>query len=149
MRESSSSLLSLDVRFIHRVLVTTAWVGAVVFLCLAGYRGLPASFAWAVGVLIGEADLAALHALIREVMGARRRLALICLGFVKFVVIYGLGAAALILLRVSPWLFLAGFSLFLVVASLKILGRFVLSAAPRKYAGCHPTDPRQGNGDIG
>lgn len=126
--DSAGHWLDLGPDFVRRVLITTAWVGTVGFLCVAVYIGLRQGAAWAAGVALGAGDLYLLNALIREAMRGRRRRALVLLGFLKFAGIYALGALLLFGLRLAPWSLLAGFSLFLAVALLKVLGRLVLAS---------------------
>ncbi len=127
---AGSGLLDLGPSFIRRVLWTTLWVGAVAFLCIAVYIGLRQAASWGVGVALGMADLFLLDALIREAVGRRRPRALVVLGVCKFGAIYAAGVLLLWKARLSPWPLLAGFSLFLAIALLKVLGRLVLSAPP-------------------
>ncbi len=110
------------------MLVTTGWVGAVAFLCIAVYIGLPSAAAWIAGVALGVSELFLLDALIREAIGARRRAALVIYGTCKFAGIYAAGAVGLFVLHLGPWYLLAGFTLFLAIALLKVLGRMILSA---------------------
>jgi hypothetical protein len=124
------SWLDLGPTFIRRILVSTLWVGIVGFLCIAVYIGVRSGLAWAVGVALGMADLALLDALIREALGRQRKLALAVYGVLKFGVIYAAGALLLFRVRLAPWPLLIGFSLFLGIALLKVLGRLVLASAP-------------------
>lgn len=125
--ETAARWLDLGPTFARRILVTTAWVGLVVFLCIAVYFGLPNAAAWIAGVALGSADLFLLDALIREVVGARRRSALAVYGLLKFLGIYAAGAVCLFVLHLKPWTLLAGFTLFLAIALLKVFGRLLLS----------------------
>ncbi len=119
--------LDLGPDFIRRVLVTTAWVGGLGFLCLAVYLGIRQAASWGAGAALGAADLYLLDALIREAIRGRRRGVLVLLGFLKFAGVYAVGALLLFALHLAPWFLLAGFSLFLVVALLKVLGRLLLA----------------------
>jgi hypothetical protein len=119
--------LDLGPTFIRRTAITTVWLGGIAFLAIGVYLGLSRALAFLAGVALGIADLLLLHALIHEALFLKR-LSLLAIHFAgKFVAIYGLGAIAIVLLRLSPWYLLAGFSIFLVVAILKVLGRLVLS----------------------
>ena len=80
------------------------------------------------GVALGLADLSLINGLIREATGRQRRLILAVLFVLKTIVLYIAGAVALFLLHLNPFFLLAGFSLFLVIVVLKILGRLVLSS---------------------
>jgi hypothetical protein len=124
--ETAARWLDLGPTFVRRVLVTTTWVGAIAFLCVAVYLGLSKAWAWLAGAALGAADLFLLDALVREAVGARRRSALVTYGILKFAGIYAAGAVFLLVLHLKPWVFLAGFTLFLAVALLKVLGRVVL-----------------------
>ncbi len=128
--ESAAGWLDLGPTFIRRVLLTTLWVGLVGFLCIAVYIGIRSGLAWGVGVALGMADLALLDALIQEALGRQRKLALAIYGVLKFGVIYAAGALLLFRFRLAPWPLLIGFSLFLGIALLKVLGRLVLTSAP-------------------
>jgi hypothetical protein len=110
------------------VLITTAWLGAVCFLCIGFYIGLAMAVAWAAGVAFGIADLTLINGLIREATGRQRRSILAILFVLKTVVLYAVGAVALFLLELNPFFLVAGFSLFLVVIVLKVLGRLLLSS---------------------
>jgi len=128
--ESAAGMLDLGPTFIRRVLITTLWVGAISFLCVAVYVGLRSAVSWGIGVALGMADLALLDALLREAMGRRRTKALVIYGILKFGAIYATGALILFKARLAPWPLLIGFSLFLAIAIMKVLGRVVLSAPP-------------------
>jgi len=115
--------------FVRRVLITTSWLGVLVALCVAVYIGLPKAAAWGAGLLLGIANLLSLNGLFKEMLrpaGGRTK-ALIAYVALKFPAIYLAGALALIKLRLDPLYLLAGFSLFLAVSLLKVLGRLVLS----------------------
>jgi len=127
--ETAARWLDLGPTFVRRVLVTTGWVGLISFLCIAVYIGLPQAGAWIAGVVLGAAELFILDALIREAIGPRRRAALVAYGLLKFAGIYAVGAACLFALHMRPWFLLAGFSLFLAIALLKVLGRMLLSTS--------------------
>lgn len=127
--ESSGSWLDLNAGFIRRVLITTAWLGAVSFLCLSVYAGAGKGAAWACGVALGIADLFLLDMLLRELIGRRRKGSLAAYGLLKFVGVYAGGAVALFTFRLPLWFFLGGFSLFLGVVLLKVLGRLLLSTS--------------------
>ena len=114
--------------FVRRVLITTAWLGTVCFLCVGFYIGLGMAIAWVAGVALGLADLSLINGLIREATGSQRRSILAVLFALKTVVLYAVGAVALFLLDLNPFFLLAGFSLFLVVIVLKVLGRLLLSS---------------------
>lgn len=126
--ESAASWLDLGPTFIRRVLITTLWVGLIAFLCISIYIGLRSGLSWIVGVALGMADLALLDGLLREAIGRRRKAALLIYGVLKFGAIYAVGALLLFRLRLAPWPLLIGFSLFLGVALLKVLGRLLLTA---------------------
>ena len=125
--ESAAGWLDLGPTFIRRVLITTLWVGVVGFLCIAVYIGFRSGFSWAVGVALGMADIALLDALLREAIGRRRKVALVIYGILKFGAIYAAGALLLFRARLAPWPLLIGFSLFLAIALLKVLGRLLLT----------------------
>lgn len=126
--DSAGHWLDLGPDFIRRVLLTTAWVGGIGFLCIAAYVGIRQGAAWAAGVALGAGDLYLLSALIREALRGRRRWALVLFGFLKFAGVYAVGGLFLFGLRLAPWFLLAGFSLFLGIALLKVLGRLVLAS---------------------
>lgn len=137
--ESAGGWFDLGPGFIRRVLITTGWLGAVSFLCVASYVGIRPGASYLAGVIIGSADLFLLDALLREVIGPRRRWALALYGIAKFAVVYGVGAVLLLCLHLRAWYMLAGFSLFLLVILLKILGLLLLNtpamSRERKGAG--------------
>lgn len=126
--EGAARWLDLGATFVRRVLITTGWVGALAGLCIAVYLGPPQAAAWAAGVGLGAAELFLLDSLIREAIGARRRPVLIFLGLLKFAGIYAAGGLGLFVLHLRPWYLLGGFTLFLAIALLKVLGRILLSA---------------------
>jgi hypothetical protein len=126
--EGAARWLDLGPTFVRRVLITTGWVGALATICIAVYAGLPHAAAWIAGVALGVAELFLLDALIRETIGARRRSMLVIYGILKFAGIYAVGAAALFALHLKPWFLLSGFTLFLAIAILKVLGRLLLTA---------------------
>jgi hypothetical protein len=109
-------------------MITTAWVGGVAFVCLGVYAGLPGAGAWIAGVALGMLDLYFLNALLLEAIGRRRKPALALFGFMKFVAIYAIGSILLFVVHLRPWFVLTGFSLFLAIIFLKIVGRLVLTA---------------------
>ena len=125
--------------FVRRVLITTAWLGAVCLICIGFYVGWAPAMAWIAGVALGTTDLLLINALIAEAITLRRKAVLALYFALKTVVLYAIGAIALFQLHLSPLFLLAGFSLFLVVVFLKILGRLVLSSrwmmSERKGAG--------------
>jgi hypothetical protein len=142
--------LDLGPTFIRRVLITTLWVGAVAFLCIGVYVGLRSGISWAIGVALGMADLALLDALLKEAIHRRRTKSLVLFGTLKFGAIYAAGALLLLEAGLSPWPLLAGFSLFLAIALLKVLGRLVLSSTPLMREREGPGGPflRQAPGTI-
>lgn len=138
---SAYRLGELDPRFIRRVLWTTAWFGGVAFICIAAYANLPKGLAWGAGVILGLANLFFLDGLIAEMLRPEGGRAGVLIAYVllKFPAVYVVGAAALIRFRLDPVFVLAGFSTFLLVALLKVLGRLLLTsrwlARERKGAG--------------
>ena len=126
--EGAARWLDLGPTFVRRVLITTGWVGAVASICIAVYVGIPHAAAWTAGVALGVAEIFLLDALIREAIGARRRSVLAVYGVLKFAGIYAVGAIGLFVLHLEPWYLLSGFTLFLAIALLKVLGRLLLSA---------------------
>lgn len=126
--EGAARWLDLGPTFVRRVLITTGWFGAVAFLCIAVYLGLPQAIAWVAGVALGVAELFLLDALIREATGTRRRSVLAVLAILKFAGIYAAGAVGLFVFHLKPWYLLSGFTLFLAIALLKVLGRLLLCA---------------------
>lgn len=127
--KTATSWLDLGPGFVRRVMITTIWFGAVSFLLLGFYIGLFPAAAWIVGVALGIADLALIDLLIREAIGERRRRVIAVYFVLKTVVLYAAGAAALLWLNLNPFFLLAGFTLFLAVALLKVLGRLALSTS--------------------
>lgn len=126
--DAASRWLDLGPDFIRRVLITTAWVGGVVFVCLGLYAGLPGAGAWIAGVALGMLDLFVLNALLLEAIGKRRTWALVTFGALKFAAVYAIGIVLLFVVHLRPWFVLTGFSLFLAIVFLKIVGRLVLNA---------------------
>lgn len=114
--------------FVRRVLVTTAWLGAVCLACIGFYVGWAPAMAWIAGVALGIADLLLINALIAEAITLQRRPILAVYFVLKTVALYAIGAIAMFRLHLNPVFLLAGFSLFLVVVFLKILGRLALSS---------------------
>ena len=125
--QTATNWLDLGPGFVRRVMITTTWFGAVSFLFLGFYIGLIPAAAWIAGVALGVADLALIDLLIRETMDARRRRVIAAYFALKTVVLYAVGAVALFWLKLNPFFLLAGFTLFLIVAVLKVVGRLVLS----------------------
>ncbi len=117
--------------FIRRVLLTTAWLGGISFLCLAVYLDLHKAVSWTAGVALGIANLLFLNGLVKEMLrptGGRPRV-LLLYALLKFPAVYLIGAAALIRFDLHPLFVLGGFSLFLAVAFLKVLGRLLLGTS--------------------
>lgn len=126
--DAASRWLDLGPNFIRRVLITTAWVGGLIFICLGVYLGLPKAGAWIAGVALGMLDLFLLNQLLLEAIGQRRKAALVTYGVLKFAAVYAIGAVLLFVAHLKPWFLLTGFTLFLAVIFLKIAGRLVLTA---------------------
>jgi hypothetical protein len=114
--------------FVRRVLITTSWLGAACFVCIGFYVGWPQSISWLSGVFLGLADLFLINALIHETITLQRKSVLAIYFVLKTVVLYVIGAVALFRLHLSPLFLLTGFSLFLLVVLLKVLGRMALSS---------------------
>lgn len=126
--DAASRWLDLGPDFIRRVMITTAWVGGVAFICLGVYAGLPNAGAWIAGVALGMLDLFFLNGLLLEAISQRRKAALLIYGFLKFAGVYAIGIVLLFVAHLKPWFLLTGFSLFLAIILLKILGRLLLTA---------------------
>lgn len=130
--DAAFRLAELGPGFVRRILVTTLWVGAIAFVSVGVYLGIPKALAWGSGLILGLANLWLLDGFLREMLrpdGARVR-SLVIFALLKFPAIYLLGAAALVRGRLDPLFVLCGFSLFLVVALLKVLGRLTLTVSP-------------------
>lgn len=115
---------------IRRILVACAWFGAVVALGCWVCLGWEWALGLAGGVVIGAANLVFLAALIRRIMIAERRkparIALVMAA--KIIVVYG-GLAALLVWKVPPILgVVSGFTLVLIVITLKAVGRALLGS---------------------
>jgi len=115
---------------IRRILVTSAWFGAsaaVAAWLLLGWRW---ALGFAGGALIGAANLIFLAVLARLVItpGKRNLPSIAAVLSIKFLAVYG-GLAGLLLWRFVPTLaVVCGFSLVLVVITLKAAGRALLSS---------------------
>lgn len=149
--KTSSRWLDLGPTFVRRVLVTTVWLGVLVSVLLSFYAGRAPAAAFAVGAAIGACGLFLLERLVREIFGGGRKSRLALLLAAKFGLLYAAGAWALIGLDLKPLPFLFGFSLFLLVASLKVAGRLVLSTRWMQTRRDGPGGPflRQGPGSRG
>lgn len=113
---------------IRRVLVTSAWFGAVVALVAWVYLGWPWALGFAGGLAIGMANLYFLATLAQLVLTTERRSKSAIAGVfaLKALVVYG-GLAGLLLWDTPPALsVVAGFSAVLLVIVLKAVGRALL-----------------------
>ncbi|MCK4304975.1 MAG: hypothetical protein KAY24_12125, partial [Candidatus Eisenbacteria sp.] len=114
---------------VRRILISSTWFGAVVILAAWVYFGWPWALGFAGGVLVGGGNLFFLAALIREIITTQKRnfqrIALLLA--IKVMVVYG-GLAVLLIWKVPPVLsVVAGFSLVLVVITLRAVGRELLA----------------------
>ncbi len=119
-----------DLRFIRRIVLTSAWTGALVALLVWTAVGWAWALGFAGGAIIGILNLIFLTALTREVVRTGKRSAgrIAALLAVKIPLIYG-GLAALLLWRVLPIAAVViGFPLVLVVIVLKVAGRALLTS---------------------
>jgi hypothetical protein len=114
-------------RAIRRILLTAAWLGALVTLAAWVHLGWPWALGFVGGALIGGGNLILLTALAHELLTREKRIPLRIAMLVgaKLIILYG-GLAALLLWKLPPVLsVLAGFSLVLIVAVLKAGGQIL------------------------
>ncbi len=124
-----------DLRYVRRIALTSAWLGALAALLLWVAAGSRWALGFAGGAALGVANLLLLSALIRAivVLGRRDRRRIAWLLAIKVPLVYG-GLAALLLSRFAPPASVViGFSLFLAVIVLKAIGRLITG---REGAGC-------------
>jgi hypothetical protein len=117
-------------RDIRTILVTSAWFGGVVTIAAWVYFDWSWALGFASGALVGAANLVFLTALVREVVTPRKRkpARIASLLATKMVVVYG-GLAALLLWKRLPTVsVVVGFSLVLIVITLKTAGRALLTS---------------------
>jgi hypothetical protein len=133
-----------DMDVIRRLLITTAFLAVLIALVLWAYAG----WGWAVGLaggaILGMANIVFLTALVREIVtpGERCRGRIAALIAIKVPVVCG-GLIALLIWRALPITgVVIGFSLILIVITLKAAGRALL--------GCGLfSDPRQPRHEAG
>lgn len=114
---------------IRRILLTSTWFGAIAALAAWVFLGWRWALGFAGGALIGAANLLFLTVLARMVIvpGRRNLPSIAAVLSIKFLAVYG-GLAGLLLWRFVPTLaVVCGFSLVLVVITLKAAGRALLS----------------------
>lgn len=126
--QSATSWPDLGPTFIRRVAITTGWVGLIAALCLSVYAGIFPALSFLAGVVLGIADLLLLQGLIREALLAKRKLLIAVYFLMKFLVLYAIGGILLFVLHLAPLYLIIGFSLFLAIVLLKVLGRLLLSS---------------------
>jgi hypothetical protein len=127
-----------DYAFVRRVLITSAWLGALVVLVGGVYLGTRWGLGFAGGALVGAANLVFLTVLVRETvrLGKRRYGRILAILALKIPIVYG-GLAGLLIWRVPATVAVVlGFSLPLIVITLKAAGRAIfqsglLGRAPR------------------
>ncbi len=115
---------------IRRILVTTAWFGGVLALIAGALLGWAWALGFAAGTLVGAANLLFLALLARLVLVSGRRNVprILAVLSIKVLIVYG-GLAALLLWKTPPTVpVVLGFSLVLIVITLKAAGRALLSS---------------------
>lgn len=115
---------------IRRILITTAWLGALVALVAWVYFGWPWALGFAGGTLVGMSNIFFLSLLSQMILttGKRNKGAIAAVVALKILVVYG-GLAALLLWHLPSALsVVAGFSVVLLVIVLKAAGRAMLDA---------------------
>ncbi|MBP6875378.1 MAG: hypothetical protein KBD56_04855 [Candidatus Eisenbacteria bacterium] len=119
-----------DLSFVRRVLVTTAWLGALIALAAAVYRGWYWALSFSGGAVIGALNLVFLTVLVREVvrLGQRRWGTILSVLALKMPLVYGGLALLLIWRKTNAAAVMIGFSLPLVVIVLKAAGRALVQS---------------------
>ncbi len=115
---------------VRRILLTSAWLGALATLAAWAFLGGRWALGFAGGALIGSANLVFLTVLARMVIvpGKRNLPSIAAVLSIKLIAVYG-GLAGLLLWRFVPTLaVVCGFSLVLVVITLKAAGRALLAS---------------------
>ncbi len=116
---------------VRRILITCSWFGALIALGAWALLGWRWALGFALGALLGGANLYLLSVLARLVItpGKKNLPSILAVLTIKVLVIYG-GLAGLLLWRLPPTLaVVCGFSLVLVVITLKAAGRALISSA--------------------
>jgi len=129
---------------IRRILLTSIWFGVLVALATWVLLGWRWALGFTGGALIGAGNLVFLTVLARMVIVPTKRNlpSILAVLSIKILMVYG-GLAGLLLWRFVPTLaVVCGFSLVLVVITLKAAGRALLSGG-RLGRGTEP----QGNGE--
>ena len=119
-----------DYAFVRRVLITSAWLWALVVLAGGVYLGTRWALGFAGGALVGAANLVFLTVLVRETvrLGKRRYGRILAILALKIPIVYG-GLAGLLIWRVPATVAVVlGFSLPLIVITLKAAGRAIFQS---------------------
>lgn len=133
---------------VRRILITSAWFGASVALVAWAFFGWRWVLGFVLGGLLGAANLHLLSVLARLVVvpGRKNLPSILAVLTIKILVIYG-GLAGLLLWHLPPVLaVVCGFSLVLVVITLKAAGRALISgpliSGPWPRAGAGRTEKK-------
>ena len=133
---------------IRRILISCAWFGGVVTLVAWVYLGWPWAVALAGGAAIGAANLAFLTALSQQVFAGEKRKTrkIVVLLVTKVLLVFG-GLAALLTWDAPPIIgVVCGFSLVLVVITMKAIGRALLGTRTANEDVREETAHRDGQG---
>lgn len=118
-------------RSIRRILLPTAWLGLISAICAWVYLGWPTALGYLGGIAVGAVNLIFLTLLTQQVLvkdGRRNLISIAATLAIKLVLVYG-GLAALILWKLTPTVaVVCGFSLILLVITLKAVGKALLTS---------------------
>ncbi len=129
--ESSRDYLVSGPQAIRRILIPCGWLGAVAATVIWVLFSSNHAVAFIGGALVGCANLVFLTLLVQQILipaKSRNYVMIASVMAIKLIVVYG-GLAALLIWEVTPIVSVAcGFSLILVVITLKAFGRALLGS---------------------
>ena len=125
---ASTAWASLDADLLRRVRKTSLIVGLVMAIPVAFYIGWLPGTAFVAGMVWSLANLMAIHSIVSRVLTnePRDKRAIVLAMGIKFPVLYAVGAAMLVLLKLPVMWWMAGFGWPFFVAVMKSVGRIYL-----------------------
>jgi hypothetical protein len=118
-------------RAIRRILLPTAWLGLVAAVCAWVYLDWHWALGFVGGIIVGALNLIFLTLLTQQVLvqsGKRNMISIASIVAIKLVLVYG-GLAALIMWKLTPTVaVVCGFSLILLVITLKAVGKALVTS---------------------